>query len=73
MTFNHEEIPGEQYVKELEEEVMSVVEQARCQNMVQDFCNVKLITSVYLVLLVKIHKRIRERGGYLKIFDILRN
>lgn len=70
VTFNHEEILGELYVKELEEEIMSVVQQARRENMVLDFCNVKLMTSAFLGLLVKMHKRISERGGYLKLRNI---
>jgi len=70
VTFNDEEILDGQSVKELEEEIMSVVEQARRENMVLDFCNVKLMTSAFLGLLVKIHKRIREREGYLKLRHI---
>lgn len=70
VTFNHKEILSEQYIKELEKEIMSVVVRTRRENMVLDFCNVKFMTSAFLGLLVKMHKRIRERGGYLKLQNI---
>ncbi|MCP4610282.1 MAG: STAS domain-containing protein [Planctomycetes bacterium] len=70
VTFNHKKILSEQYLKELEKELMSVVEKARRQNMVLDFCNVKFMTSAFLGLLVKMRNQIRERGGYLKLQNI---
>jgi anti-sigma B factor antagonist len=70
VTFNDEEILDEQHVKEIEEEVMSVVEEAKRENMMLDFSNVQFMTSAFLGLLVKIHKRIREKGGYLKLRHI---
>lgn len=48
VTFIHEEIIDEKYITELEEEIMNVVKQARRENMVLDFCNVKLMTSAFL-------------------------
>jgi len=70
VTLNDEEILEEQHVKELEEEIMFVIEEAKRENMMLDFCNVKFMTSAFLGLLVKIHKRIRERGGCLKLRHI---
>ncbi len=70
VTFNDQEILNEQCVKELEEETLALVEQARRQNMVLDFCNVKHLTSAFLGLIVKIRKRIRKRGGHLKIQNV---
>ena len=67
VTFNDEEILDEQHVKELEEEIMFVVEEAKRENMMLDFCNVRFMTSAFLGLLVKIHKAVREKGGYLKL------
>lgn len=67
VTFNDPNILTDQRVKELEEELMPLVEQARRENMVLDFCNVKLLTSASLGLLVKIHRRIHEKGGYLQL------
>ena len=70
VTLNDEEILAEQHVKELEEEIMSVVEQAKRENMMLDFCNVRFMTSAFLGLLVKVHKRVCERGGHLKLRHI---
>ncbi|MCP4259657.1 MAG: STAS domain-containing protein [Planctomycetes bacterium] len=70
VTFNHKEILSEQYVKELEKELMSVVLRARRENMVLDFCNVKFMTSAFLGLLVKMRNLISERGGNLKLQNI---
>ena len=70
VTFNDQEILNEQCVKELEEEALALVEQARRQNMVLDFCNVKHLTSAFLGLIVKVHKRIRKRGGQLKLQNV---
>ncbi|MHC4229142.1 MAG: STAS domain-containing protein [Planctomycetota bacterium] len=70
VTFNDEEILAEQHVKELEEEIMTVVEQAKRQNMMMDFCNIKFMTSAFLGLLIKVHKRLREREGHLKLRHI---
>ena len=70
VTFNDEQILDEQLVKELEKEIMFLVEQAKRENMMLDFCNVEFMTSAFLGLLVKVHKRIRERGGNLKLRHI---
>ena len=70
VTFNDGQILDEQHVKELEKEIMFLVEQAKRENMMLDFCNVEFMTSAFLGLLVKVHKRIRERGGYLKLRHI---
>jgi len=70
VTFNDKEILEEQHVKEIEEEIMSVVEEAKRENLMLDFSNVQFMTSAFLGLLIKTDKRIRERGGYLKLRHI---
>ena len=70
VTFNDEEILEERQVKEIEKEIMLVLEAAKRQNMVLDFSNVQFMTSAFLGLLVKIHKRICEREGFLKLRHI---
>jgi anti-sigma B factor antagonist len=70
VTFNDQDILNAQRVKELEEETMVLVEQARRLHMVLDFCNVKHLTSAFLGLVVKVHKRIRKRGGHLKLQNV---
>ena len=70
VTLNDEEILEEQHIKELEEDIIFVIEEAKRENMMLDFCNVKFMSSAFLGLLVKIHKRVRESGGYLKLRHI---
>ena len=70
VTLNDEEILEEQSIKELEKELMFVVEEAKREDMMLDFCNVKFMTSAFLGLLVKVHKRVCERGGHLKLRHI---
>ena len=73
VTLNDEEILEEQQVKELEEELRTVIDVAKCENMILNFENVEFMTSAFLGLLVKIYKRIRERGGTLELCNINRN
>jgi anti-anti-sigma factor len=70
VTFNDQEILNAECVKELEEETLALVEQARRQHMVLDFCNVRHLTSAFLGLVVKVHKRIHKRGGQLKLQNV---
>ena len=49
---------------------MLVVEEAKREDMMLDFCNVKFMTSAVLGLLVKVYKRVRERGGHLMLRHI---
>ncbi|MFC1636500.1 STAS domain-containing protein [Planctomycetota bacterium] len=70
VTFNDEEILEEQHIKEIEERIMSVLEDSKRENMILDFCNVQFMTSAFLGVLVKIYKRVRERGGYFKLRNI---
>lgn len=65
-----EEILDGKRVGELEEEIMTAVDQAKRENMVLDFSNVRLMTSSFQGLLVKVHKRICGRGAYLKLWHI---
>jgi anti-sigma B factor antagonist len=70
ITFMHEGILTEEYIKELGESIMSVVNQAQRQNLVLDFANVKFLSSAVLGLLVKVHKKICERKGHLELCNI---
>ena len=70
VTFNDIEILEDGHIKALEESLLSVVKDAKRQNMLLDFCNVRYMSSAFLGLLVKIHKRICERGGKLELCNI---
>ena len=70
VTFLDTEILEEGAIKALEEAIMPVVQEARRQDMLLDFCNVRFMSSAFLGLLIKIHKRTRERGGHLELRNI---
>ena len=70
VTFKDIEILDEGHIKELQESILSIVEQAKRRDMLMDFCNIQYMSSAFLGLLVKIHKRISERGGKLELCNI---
>ena len=70
VTFNDTEILEEGAIRALEEAIMPVVQEPRCQDMLLDFSNVRFMSSAFLGLLVKIHKRTCERGGHLELRNI---
>ena len=70
VTFMVEKILEDRDIKELEESIMSLVEQARRPDLVLDFGQVKFLSSAALGLLVKIHKNVRERKGRLQLCNI---
>ena len=72
VTLNDGQILREDHIKQIEESIMPLIEQATCPNLLLDFCHVKYMSSAFLGLLVKIHKRICERKGNLKLCSINR-
>jgi len=70
MTLSDEEILEEGCIKEIEAEIMLVVNQAKHLNLTVDFCNVNFMSSAFLGLLVKVHKKICERKGRLRLCNV---
>ena len=70
VTFTDERILEEKDIRELEQSLSSVIEQADGVNLVLNFCNVKFLSSAVLGLLIKISKRIYERDGRLALCGI---
>jgi anti-sigma B factor antagonist len=70
ITFHDEKILEEKHIKELEESIMPAVEDGQRENLMLDFSNVRFLSSTFLGLLIKIHKRICERKGHLKLCNI---
>jgi anti-sigma B factor antagonist len=70
VTLNDERILEEQEIREIEKSILVVVEQARRLNMILDFCYVKSMSSGFLGLLVKIHKKMCERKGHLQLCNL---
>jgi anti-sigma B factor antagonist len=70
LTLQDERIVDEGQIREIERSVMLVVEQARRLNMTLDFCNVRFLSSAFLGLLIKIHKKMCERKGHLQLCNV---
>jgi anti-sigma B factor antagonist len=70
VTLNDKTILQEEQIKEIEKSIMLIVEQARRLDMILDFCHVKFMSSSFLGLLVKIHKKMCDRKGRLQLCNV---
>jgi len=70
VTFEDETILEEQQLRELERVLLPIVRQNEEKRLVLNFENVEFMSSSFLGLLVKIHKRVIERGGHLQLFNL---
>ncbi|MBN2018912.1 MAG: STAS domain-containing protein [Sedimentisphaerales bacterium] len=70
MLFTDEKILEERDILELQESLMGVIEQADKINLVLDFSNVKFLSSAVLGLLIRVSKKVYERGGQLRLCNI---
>ena len=70
VTLNDEKILEDEQMKEIEDSIMVVVRQARRLNMILDFCHVRFMSSSFLGLLVKIHKKMCDRKGRLRLCNV---
>ena len=65
VTFVDERILDDQQIKEIHESL-----EPDDGEMVLNFANVTFMSSAVLGLLVRVHKRVRERGGQLKLRNL---
>ena len=70
VTLREASILDEGQIRELEGLIMPVVEEAGGKRMDMNFANVEFMSSSMLGLLVKIHKRVAERGGHLSLINL---
>jgi len=70
VTFTDENILEEQQIRRLERALLPVVRRNEHKRLVLNFANVKFMSSSFLGLLVKIHKRVIEMGGHLQLFNL---
>ncbi len=70
VTFQNEEILEPTFVQRLGKSLMTVVEDARRRNLLLDFSNVRLMSSAFLGVLVRVHKRVREKDGHLRLTNV---
>jgi anti-anti-sigma factor len=73
VTLNDQRILHDEQIKEIEKAIMLVVDQARRLDMILDFCHVRFMSSSFLGLLIKIHKKICERKGRLQLCNVDEN
>ncbi len=70
VTFTDEKILEEKDVRELEQALASLIEQADGIALVLDFSNVQFMSSAVLGLLIKVSKRVYEHEGRLALCAI---
>jgi len=70
VTFQNEEILESTFIQQLDKSLMTVVEDGRCQKLLLDFSNVQSMSSAFLGVLVKVHKRVREKDGHLTLANV---
>jgi anti-sigma B factor antagonist len=73
VTFEDEKILEEAQIRELQKSLEPVIEKNKDSQLVLNFANVGFMTSAMLGLLVRIHKRVSERGGKLELRNLDKN
>jgi len=69
-TFNDLTILDEQQIRNLETELVSIVQNNGEKRLILDFERVQFMSSAFLGLLVKVHKRVIEAGGDLQLYNL---
>jgi len=69
-TFEEATILQEQQIRELEAALLSAVQKNEDRKLVLNFEHVQFMSSAFLGLLVKVHKRVIEAGGRLQILNL---
>ena len=70
VTLQETQILEEQQIKDLEKLMLPVVEKAGGEKIVLNFANVEFMSSSFLGLLVKIHKRVSEQAGNVALYKV---
>jgi stage II sporulation protein AA (anti-sigma F factor antagonist) len=70
VTLQETHILEENQIKELEESIMPSVEKVSSEKLVLNFADVQFMSSSFLGLLAKIHKRVSEQGGNLALCKV---
>ncbi len=70
VTFREENILEEQQIRKLERALLPVIRNNGQKRLVLNFEQVKFMSSAFLGLLVKVHKRVLEAGGHLQIYNL---
>jgi anti-sigma B factor antagonist len=65
-----QKILDEMVIAEIGEQLNQLVEQAEYPRLVLDFTHVSHMSSSALGMLITLHKRIREKGGHLRLCNV---
>ena len=70
VTFEEENILEDQQIRKLERALLPVIRNNQQKRLVLNFAKVKFMSSAFLGLLVKLHKRVIEAGGHLQLYNL---
>ena len=70
VTFTEERIVDEEQIRVLQESFGPIIEKNEEKELILNFVNVKFMTSALLGLLVRIHKKVCESGGRLRLSNL---
>lgn len=70
VTFADERIVEEDQIRKLQESFQAVIEKNDNKRLVLNFANVRFMTSAFLGLLIRIHKKVCESGGRLQLSNL---
>jgi len=70
VTLEDEQILDEQQIRRLERALLPVIRENGDKRLVLNFQNVRFMSSAFLGLLVKVHKRVLELDGSLQLYNL---
>ena len=70
VTFTDERILEDKQLRELQKSFEPVIERNDNKKLILDFVNVKFMTSAFLGLLIRIHKKVCELDGHIQICNV---
>lgn len=73
VTFTEERIVDEEQIRELQQSFGPIIEKNQDKELILNFVNVKFMTSALLGLLVRVHKKVCELDGQLRLSNLNSN
>lgn len=70
VTFDDANILEDQQIKKLDQGLRPVIERNQEKQLVLNFEHVRFMSSAFLGLLVKAHKRVIDNGGHLQLMNL---
>jgi anti-anti-sigma factor len=70
ITFQDENILEDMQIKKLEQSLLPIIKERGEHKLILNFANVRYMSSAFLGLLVKVHKRIIDLNGHLQLCNL---